>query len=68
MVHGLCGDMGILVAREQRGGRFPYIMVGIIEKAERASNYSSWIYARSKVIRGVSNLTYRTLKEPFQLA
>jgi beta-lactamase class A len=64
----LCGDMGILVAREKRGGRFPYILVGIIEKAERASNYGSWIYSRSKVIRGVSNLTYRALKEPYQLA
>ncbi|MFT4974748.1 MAG: beta-lactamase class A [Myxococcota bacterium] len=64
----LCGDMGILVARDQRGGRFPYVMVGIIEKERRADNYSSWIYARSRVIRGVSDLTYSLLKEPFRLA
>jgi len=64
----LCGDMGILAARDQRGGRFPYVMVGIIEKNRRADNYSSWIYARSKIIRGVSDLTYRMLKEPYKLA
>lgn len=64
----LCGDMGILVARDRRGGRFPYIMVGIIEKGRRADNYSSWIYSRSKIIRAVSNLTYDALKEPFHLA
>ena len=64
----LCGDMGILVARDSRGRRFPYIMVGIIEKNSRASNYSSWIYARSSVIRAVSDLTYVHLRDSFQLA
>lgn len=64
----LCGDMGILVARDHRGGRFPYIMVGIVEKSRRADNYSRWIYARSQVIRGVSDLTYTILKEPYRLA
>ena len=64
----LCGDMGILVARDHRGRRFPYVMVGIIEKHKRASNYSSWIYARSGIIRAVSDLTYVHLKGTFRLA
>jgi beta-lactamase class A len=59
----LCGDMGILVARDGRGRSFPYVMVGIIEKSSRASNYSSWIYARGKIIRSVSDLVYLRLKD-----
>ncbi len=63
----LCGDMGILVARDSRGRAFPYVMVGIIEKSSRADNYSSWIYARGKVIRGVSDMVYVHLKDSFAL-
>jgi len=63
----LCGDMGILVARRTSAKAFPYIIVGIIEKTSRASNYGSWIGARSKVIRGVSNLVYTELKKSHQL-
>ena len=63
----LCGDMGIIVARDRRGRSFPYIMIGIIEKSSRASNYSSWIYARGKIIRGVSDLVYVNLKNNYGL-
>lgn len=63
----LCGDMGILVARDSRGRSFPYVMVGIIEKSSRASSYSSWIYARGKIIRSVSDLVYLSLKDNFAL-
>ncbi len=63
----LCGDMGILVTRDKRGHPFPYVMVGIIEKDQRASSYSAWIHARSKIIRGVSDLVYLQLKDSFNL-
>ena len=58
----LCGDMGILVAKRPNGKSFPYVIVGIIEKGVRTSNYGSWISARGSVIRKVSDLTYRSLR------
>jgi len=63
----LCGDMGILVCQDKQGGRFPYAIVGIIEKSVRATSFGSWIYKRSEVIRSVSNLTYESLRGPFSL-
>jgi beta-lactamase class A len=59
----LCGDMGILVGQKRGGGRVPYIMVGIIEKAVRTSQYTSWIGSRSAVIREVSDLSYRYMRQ-----
>lgn len=59
----LCGDMGILVAQKAGGGTWAYAVVGIIEKDERSSSYTSWIRSRSKVVRSVSNLVYVELKE-----
>ena len=58
----LCGDMGILVARKRAGGRSPFIVVGIIEKATRTSQYTSWIGSRSAVIRKVSDMSYQHMK------
>ncbi len=57
-----CGDMGILVAQKSAGGTWPYVLVGVIEKASRADSYSSWIRTRAKVIRSVSDLVYTQLK------
>ena len=59
----LCGDMGILVVRGRDGRRYPYIMVGVIEKQRRARNYGSWIRSRGNVIRGVSNLVYQGISQ-----
>ncbi len=59
----LCGDMGILVGQKRGGGRVPYIMVGIIEKEVRTSQYTSWIGSRSAVIREVSDISYRYMKQ-----
>ena len=64
----LCGDMGILVARKSSGGQVPFIVVGIIEKASRTSHYTSWIGSRSAVIRRVSDMTYRHMKQRHGLA
>ena len=64
----LCGDMGILVARKSSGGRVPFIVVGIIEKSSRTNHYTSWIGSRSAVIRKVSDMTYRHMKQRHGLA
>ncbi len=63
----LCGDMGILVAKDKLGQDHPYIVVGIVEKAHRCKNYSSWIASRGNLIREVSNLAYDAMKERYRL-
>ncbi len=63
----LCGDMGILVAKGNDAKRYPYIIVGMVEKGSQAHPYMSWLHKRSDIIRGVSNLTYEHLKEKHDL-
>lgn len=63
----LCGDMGILVPKTKRGGRYPYVVVGIIERRSRPSNYGQWMDSRSRVIREVSTLVYEQMKKEHQL-
>jgi len=63
----LCGDMGILVPKTKGGGRFPYVLVGIIERSSRPSDYGRWMKSRSNVIREVSTLVYKQLKRDHQL-
>jgi len=63
----LCGDMGILVPKTKKGGRFPYVIVGIIERRSKASDYGQWMHSRSRVIREVSTLVYKELKKEHQL-
>ena len=55
----LCADMGILSVPGPDGKRYPYTLVGIIEKQDRASNYSTWIRSRAEVIRDVSDIVYQ---------
>ncbi|MDJ0958231.1 MAG: serine hydrolase [Arenicellales bacterium] len=59
----LCGDMGILVVKGKDGKRYPYTLVGVIEKRGRARNYGSWIRSRGNVIRKVSNLVYAGISQ-----
>ena len=59
----LCGNMGILVGKGKNGKRYPYTIIGIIQKKHRARNYSKWINRRGNVIRNVSNLVYAEMKE-----
>ena len=59
----LCGDMGILVVKGKNGKRYPYTLVGVIEKRGRARNYGSWIRSRGNVIRRVSNLVYSGISQ-----
>jgi beta-lactamase class A len=63
----LCGDMGILVAKDRRGRRYPYALVGIIERDSRASNYGNWMLTRGNVIRQVSTLVYKEMKRQYKL-
>ena len=63
----LCGDMGILVAADQGGDRAPYALVAIIEKGARPSSFRRWVGQRGDVIREVSGLVYRRLRETHTL-
>ncbi len=63
----LCGDMGILVPRSKGGGRYPYVVVGIIERSSRPSDYGNWMMSRGGVIRQVSTLVYKKMKRRYKL-
>ena len=63
----LCGDMGILAPRDRNGRRYPYAMVGIIERSSRPADYGSWMLSRGNVIRQVSTLVYEEMKGQYQL-
>jgi beta-lactamase class A len=55
----VCGDIGILSVKGGDGKRYPYILIGIIEKQSSAKNYTTWIRSRSEVIRKVSAIVYK---------
>jgi len=63
----LCGDMGILAPKGQNGRRYPYVIVGIIEKQRSASNYGHWAMARGNVIRQISSMIYQEMKANYNL-
>lgn len=63
----VCADMGILIVKGKNGRRYPYTVVGVIEKQSRARNYSRWIQSRGDVIRNVSNLVYQGIADRHSL-
>ncbi len=63
----LCGDMGIIIVKDKDGRRYPYTLIGVIEKRGRARNYAAWIRARADVIRSVSNIVYRGITQRHNL-
>lgn len=63
----LCGDMGVLVGRDAAGRRYPYIFIGMVEKATRTLDYGPWARDRGNVIRRVSTMVYEALKPVHQL-
>lgn len=63
----LCGDMGILVVKSSNGKRYPYTLVGVIEKRNRARNYGAWIRSRGNVIRNVSDIVYKGISQQHDL-
>jgi len=63
----VCGDMGILSVRGPNGKRYPYTVIGIIEKQQRSENYTAWIRSRSDVIRNVSSIVYQGIARQHNL-
>ena len=64
----LCGDMGILVARDREGRRIPYAVVGIVERTARpAADYRQWTHASGGVIRDFSSLVYEEIRQRHHL-
>lgn len=63
----LCGDMGILVPKDRQGKRYPYALVGVIERDSRPSDYGNWMLTRGNVIRQVSTLVYKEMKKRYKL-
>lgn len=63
----LCGDMGILAPRAENGRRYPYVVVGIIEKQRKTRNYGRWAMSRGNVIRQVSSMIYQAMKTTYNL-
>ena len=59
----VCGDMGILSVKGRDGRRYSYTLIGIIERQESASNYTTWIRSRSEVIRHVSSIVYEGIAQ-----
>ncbi|MEN8762895.1 MAG: serine hydrolase [Thiogranum sp.] len=63
----VCGDMGILNVQGRDGRRYPYTLIGIIEKQHSARNYTTWIRSRSDVIRNVSSIVYQGIAQHHDL-
>ena len=64
----MCGDMGIVVAKDRLGNEFPYTFVGMIDRDKRRGSYTSWIRSRSNILREISALTYDFMKETYKLS
>ncbi|OGS60544.1 MAG: hypothetical protein A3J79_13685 [Elusimicrobia bacterium RIFOXYB2_FULL_62_6] len=62
----LCGDMGILVAKEADGEALPYIIVGVIESGRSSRDFYRWMRTRGDVIRQVSEMVYREIAGPLR--
>jgi len=64
----LCADMGILSVQGPDGKRYPYTLIGIIEKQDKARNYTTWIRSRAEVIRDVSDIVYQGIARRHEFA
>ena len=58
--------VGILTVKGPDGKRYPYTMIGIIEKEQRARDYTTWIRSRGTVIRNVSGIIYRGIVKRYE--
>ncbi len=54
----VCGDMGVVEARDGDGKLHRYTFVAIIQKDNRAKDYGGWMRSRGDVIRDVSDMVY----------
>ena len=62
----LCGDMGIIEAKDRNGKIYPYTVIAIIEKVNRAV-YGTWVRARGDIIRDISAIVYQDMKKNYNL-
>jgi len=58
----LCGNMGILQVSLGGGRDYAYSLVAVIEKRRPARNYSRWIRSRGDLIREVSDIVHREMR------
>lgn len=63
----LTGDMAILYAKGKDGHRYPYTLVGIIEKENGSQEGKRWNIKRGNVIRRVSNTVYGYMQRKYDL-
>ncbi len=63
----LCGDMGIVVAKDNKGNEYPYTFIGMIQRNRRARSYTRWINSRSDILREISALTYDHMDALYRL-
>lgn len=63
----LCGEMGILVAKDADGKRYAYTLIALIEKDGPAENFTTWIRSKGGIIREVSNIVYGEMRRRYNL-
>lgn len=63
----LCGEIGILVAKDADGKRYAYTLIALIEKDSPAANYTTWIRSKGNIIREVSNIVYGEMRRRHNL-
>ena len=64
----LCGDMGVVVAKDSKGNEYPYTFIGMIERNRRAGSYTRWIRSRSNILREISAITYEHMESTYKLS
>ncbi len=64
----LCGDMGIVVAKDKKGNEYPYTFIGMVERDRRAGSYTRWIRSRSNILREISAITYDHMDSIYRLS
>jgi len=62
----LCGNMGLLSAKGKDGKRYPYNIIGIIQRDRRADGVC-WQYSRGWIIRELSGIVYEHMKKKYGL-
>ncbi len=61
----VCGDIGIVEAKDEDGNVYPYSIIAIIEKKNRVNGeeaYHKWAKSRADVIRELSALAHEYMK------
>ena len=68
-VYGLVGDGGVLVLRDPKGRRRPYVFIGLIEdrtktnRKNRWQSFGAWANGRKNILRRLSEKAYKYIYE-----